>query len=127
MSAWDSSAVIVLNRGHALILLRGVTAPWEPNKWNLPGGMVEEGEMPLDAALRECKEETGLTPADPRFLTVVPGADSTLSVFVAQHKQGQKVNLNWEHDAFAWVSQETLRNYEFVPGIANVLHSLLGY
>jgi 8-oxo-dGTP pyrophosphatase MutT (NUDIX family) len=29
-------------------------------RWDLPKGRLEEGETPMEAALRECREETGL-------------------------------------------------------------------
>ena len=31
-----------------------------PEYWDIPGGMVEEGEMPKDAAIRETKEDVNL-------------------------------------------------------------------
>lgn len=33
------------------------------NSWSLPKGHIEEGESPLQAALREIEEETGLPPS----------------------------------------------------------------
>lgn len=35
-------------------------------KMNAPGGKIEPGESPLQAAVRETQEEVGLTPLDPR-------------------------------------------------------------
>lgn len=29
-------------------------------KWSVPGGWMEKGETPFDAAVRECREETGV-------------------------------------------------------------------
>lgn len=37
-------------------------------KWNGVGGKVEEGEHERDAAIRECKEEIGVTPHDLKFV-----------------------------------------------------------
>lgn len=31
-----------------------------PHFWDIPGGGVEENELPRDAAVRECLEETGI-------------------------------------------------------------------
>ncbi|WP_105116703.1 NUDIX hydrolase, partial [Streptococcus suis] len=32
-----------------------------PQYWDIPGGRVEENELPRDAAVRECYEETGIS------------------------------------------------------------------
>ncbi len=34
-----------------------------PNKWNLPGGQIEEGESPEQAIARELHEEIALSPS----------------------------------------------------------------
>ncbi len=49
---------IVIKDGKILLIRRGA----EPNrgKWSIPGGMVEPGEEPDKAALRELWEETGI-------------------------------------------------------------------
>lgn len=39
-----------------------------PSRWDIPKGHVEEGETPKQAAIRECKEETGFTDYDEGLL-----------------------------------------------------------
>lgn len=57
-----SYSILVLVNNHELLLLRrGDTAPLFPGQWCFPGGHVEDGESPKEAAIRECHEEAGIT------------------------------------------------------------------
>jgi len=63
-----ASAVIRGDDGRILLARRA--GPPGEGKWDLPGGFLEEGEHPLDALVRELREETGLE-VEPRELVAV--------------------------------------------------------
>jgi dATP pyrophosphohydrolase len=78
-------------------------------EWFFVEGLVERGEAPSKAALRELAEETGLVPAEfyveEREPRVVPASTSrvVMHVFVAFVPGRARVRLNAEHSAYPWV------------------------
>jgi NAD+ diphosphatase len=65
-----AAGIIVEARGRLLFLERAKDP--ERGKLALPGGFVEPGERAEDAALRECREETGWAPDHIEFLSSYP-------------------------------------------------------
>jgi 8-oxo-dGTP diphosphatase len=53
-----AAAVLIEDREEVLLVRRAVTP--QKGKWTLPAGFVDAREDPIDAAVRECLEETGL-------------------------------------------------------------------
>lgn len=64
-----AGAVITDAAGRVLLVLRGHEP--QSGRWSIPGGRVEPGETPAEAAAREVLEETGLTVRVVRELGVV--------------------------------------------------------
>ena len=60
--------VILNDNGKILLLLRKPNQA-HPNKWDLPGGHLVEGESWRVGATREVKEETNLTVGELQFVT----------------------------------------------------------
>jgi len=53
--------VAVFNQNGEVLLLKRPKEAHQGGLWSFPGGKVEGDEMPLDTAVRELKEETGLS------------------------------------------------------------------
>ena len=58
----DGVAVLPLDRNGTVHLIRQYRAPVEKTLIEIPAGLVENGEKPLDCGRRGCEEERGIRP-----------------------------------------------------------------
>lgn len=64
-----TASALVFEAGEGVLLVRHA----DGDVWTTPGGMIEPGETPADAAVRETWEETGLVVALTRIVGVFGG------------------------------------------------------
>lgn len=97
--------VVVLKDDMVLLIRRG--QPPKQGEWSIPGGRQEFGETVRGCALREVKEETGITAGNLKLLDVVdlvrPEAHWTLVDFAADWVAGEPVAGDDAADA-RWVN-----------------------
>lgn len=72
------------------------------SKWNLPGGRVERDETPLQAAMREMAEETGLAFDELRYLTEYR-EDKVIHYLFEARKADDKPRPCNEIEACRWI------------------------
>jgi len=116
------SVILVVDALDRLLLLkRHPDSIWMPDKWGLPGGVIEEGELPAAAAIRETFEETTLEIGD---ISLVETTE-TAYIFYSRDYVGT-VKLDHEHTAWEWVRPETIGAYDVVPGIVGLFARVVG-
>ncbi|GIU72674.1 MAG: hypothetical protein KatS3mg003_2361 [Candidatus Nitrosocaldaceae archaeon] len=120
------------HNGSILILKRSKNVKTMKGKWAGISGYIEN-ESPLDAAIREIKEETGIDKDKLRLLA----KGDTIDVIDYENNTIWKVHpflfytydtnirLEKEHDKYKWIKPEEIINYDTVPKLKEALYSCL--
>ena len=116
-------------RGKILILKRSAKVGSYQGAWAGISGYIEEGEQPLDTALKEVEEETGLKIGREALLRVgetLPAYDKDRDVLWLVHPflfkaPTNKIRLDWEHETYAWIKPKDIKQYKTVPRLSDAL------
>lgn len=117
------SAVVILDDdSNMLLLLRSAKTHWMPKKWGLPGGKAETGETPVEAAIRETKEETSLNIQN--LTRLKDFSNKWVDLFYTADYDGD-VQIDFEHDDYEWVSRADVEQYDTTPRIVEIFDWIL--
>ncbi len=119
--------------GEPLVMVQKRSA-WahEGGTWSIAGGALDEGEWPLEGALREAGEEIGVVPQHRLLGDYVfqPAADWSYTTGIAEASAGQRaIATDHESDAMEWVPWKNLEERLLMPAFKEsmpLLEALLG-
>jgi ADP-ribose pyrophosphatase YjhB (NUDIX family) len=120
--------IIKDTEGKILSLRRSKTDPTKPLSWDLPGGLVEEGEDLRASILREVQEEAGIQATNLEILDVFghhteSGKYLICIGYVAQ-AISTDVTLSYEHDQYNWISKEEFLSRDSKGHIKKLIEKL---
>lgn len=118
-------------KGDVLLLRRSWSAPWMDYKWSLPGGTVEPNETPLDAFIREIKEEMSIDinygECFLRLIVKEKSGDCEIYYYDVESPKFKEENiiLNFENDKYKFIDvQSEITETDLIPNLDVVLEYL---
>lgn len=120
-------ALVLDDENRVLVTKRASCNDYMPQKWDIPGGTVEEGETVEEALIRELQEETGIDiePIAPVYaysnLSQLPKRQTIQLVYTCKYKNGA-VTLNPdEHEEYRWVDYSDLRKMDCIAFLKGLI------
>ena len=119
--------------GKILMLRRSQEVGSYRGMWAGVSGHVEQGETPLETALKEIGEETGI-PAESlellreggqmKVVDNVSGITWLVHTFLFLSTHAGEVELDWEHEEYRWIEPAAIDDYQTVDGLADGMRSV---
>ncbi len=100
--------IMVNKKGEALLQKKTLDYIFHPGMWGIFGGVIEEGEDPKKAIIREIYEETGMI-IKPRFYISRDYEHGSSKIFVAEIDGTSQISLK-EGAGFAFIDKKELNN-----------------
>lgn len=131
-----AKAIILDRDNHMLVLTRSSTHPTLAGHSDLPGGLIDKGEEPGRALVREISEETGLVVEFSDLKLVYSGTElhqesqsSYVRLLYIVKVDGSKpaIKLSFEHDASHWnpITELATIETEYIPFYAQAFKYLM--
>lgn len=116
-----AASVAIVRRGDLLLVQRN--RPPSEGLWTLPGGRLEPGETPEEAAIREVREELGLTLYALRPLIVLRHGAHQLQTFATQAFDGEVEPDPAEIRDWRWVRPIQIGRLPTTPRLSEVVEA----
>lgn len=112
------AAGVMYTHGNKVLLMKRVGE--KGGTWAFPGGKIEDGESPEQAARREAQEETGNTPGTLAQIDLTHGNNVEFTTYQSRSNSMFQPVLNEEHDDYMWGELDNLPD-NLHPGVAATL------
>jgi 8-oxo-dGTP pyrophosphatase MutT (NUDIX family) len=128
INAPDWVNVVALTPAHELVLVRQFRYGTDDFSLEIPGGMIEPGEDPLAAGLRELQEETGFTGGRARLLGGVhpnPAMQNNRCHFVLAEGVVRTAALAWDENEEMAITTRPVDEVYALAFAGGITHALV--
>jgi ADP-ribose pyrophosphatase len=128
INAPDWVNVVALTPEHHLVLVRQFRYGTDDFSLEVPGGVIDPGEDPVAAGVRELREETGYVGSTPRLLGTVhpnPAMQNNRCHLVLVEGARREAELEWDPDEELEVVTRPVENVYALARNGGITHSLV--
>ena len=128
MSRNGAAGVIIRCEDEFLLMKRSLEVDNYPNTWSIPGGGVEDDEIPYQAAIRELFEETQIDSSELEFedyLGIIEReSKEAFHIFLWSSESKLTPILDFEHTEYGWFKLSRLpepMTYEMIEKLFEIV------
>jgi len=132
----DVVTCLLLHKGKLLILKRSKKVNTYQGWWGGVAGYIEPDERPLQTAYKEIFEEVGLQKTDVALVKQITPVritdtykdttyDWMIHPFIFMVEKKDKVQIDWEHSEYRWISPDEITHYKTVPHLKEIIREHL--